>query len=232
MSEQEQQNDEGDVRVLDPADSPFDDIPQGTPSVVQEPLPEQQKQGFTLDDIRGIVAETLSSYRPPQPQAQPQPQTEQPDLSELLYTDPRRAFDMVKQEILSEWEQREAARRAEEQEKQAWQAFSTRYPELEPFLDLAQTTYYRNPNQYASLLHSKGLDGVMTQLATDVKKRLAFPAKSQEGTDRTAHVIGREAIVPQSKAAPEAPKPVTFAEQLKARRQARETAPVKPSGQL
>lgn len=217
-----------DVRVLDPTDSPFDDIEAGTPSnqQVAEPLPEPQKEGFTLDDIRGIVSETLARYTPPQAPQQPAPQAEQPDLSELLYTNPRQAFDLVKQEILGEWRREQQAIRAQEEEKQAWRTFSDRYPELRDFTDFAQTTFYRDQERYTQLVRSKGFDGVMEQLATDVKKRLAFPARGDAtGTDRTATVEGRSAI-PQSRAQPQAePKPVTFAEQLKARRQARETAP-------
>lgn len=219
MSEQE-------VKVLDPSDSPFDDIEPGTPTQVQEPIPAPQKEGFTLDDIRGIVTETLSRYQQPaapQPQAQATPQPDD-DWAELIYTDPKKAFERVKQEVIGEWEKREAARRAQEEEERAWQTFGNRYPELREFTDFAQTTFYRDPGRYSSMIHSKGLDGVMEQLATDVKKRLAFPAQGQAGTDRTATVEGRAAVPVQPPQAQPEERPVTFAEQLKARRAAREGA--------
>lgn len=216
---------EPETKVLDASDSPFGNIEPGTPSSPPQASANPEPR-YSLDDLRMVVGEMMQQYTPPAPPQQMQlplePPKKEEDFNELFYTDPRAAFDRMKSEIIGEWEKKEKARQAQIEEQRAWQMFGEKYPELKDFTDIAQSTFARDPNKYAQVRNMKGVDGLYEQLASDVKRRLTIaPARTE--TDRTVTVDGRVNTPVQAPPAQEPPKPTTLAEQLKARRSARES---------
>lgn len=101
------------------------------------------------------------------------PEATQPRVEDsynnLLYTDPDKFVNAMRQDITSELEERYSQAQAAQQSQQAyerfWQDFARRYPELEDDIDVGEALLSRHFNELSPLSTSDAMDAIADMVA-------------------------------------------------------------------
>lgn len=181
------------------ADDRYEDEDFDDEEEFEEELDEEEDDGldYLLASIdannranRDIAAQ-IEAMR--QQLSQPQAQQPRPEDSytNLLYTNPEKFVEQVREEVTSNlsqrYEQDQMQQQAQMAYQQFWQNFNNRYPEFSDDLDLAEAYFQRNFNNYSDLNVSDAMD----VLAEDLAERLGYEEIDDEDYVDTHTEMGR-----------------------------------------